>query len=735
MTWRRVVVDSDDDIDDFPSLRPPPTTAPKKTAQTRTPAPARTPKPSRSATSGEAATAAAEDKGTTTVRRRKLGRLDNDHALLRRLGAEESSKPDSKARRNRLANIDTPPTESPASTAVTTGRRPRPRVELRTRKTRRISELPADDAGELSTEEVSVLEDVAYGRNNGKGTNGRDEDVNDDDGDDGTIERDENSESECESECDGDTSEFHDSSLEEDDLSFASLGDFFSRSPTKRPIVSNHKTLRQTAQDDAVPRKKDGRAVPSRATPASFVEEGSSIFYSAEESLSDSLAKPLSQLSLDHPPSKPGARKTTKLSPPASSSSVRPATPPPDNPASERPAGLVSPTKKLPRIPQTPHRPSTDAFWNQLVVDDWNMAHSPRKLLFDPDTAKTNRHRQGGAAGGRDDATPAASSSPSKKSRAAVATDKAAKKQFQQAKHALAEQFLAELDTTITQGALARLAEATGGVRIVWSNKLNTTAGRANWRRETLRPRPGAAGATAAPASTSDVTAGSAASEKDVAVRIRHHASIELAEKVIDDADRLRNVVAHEFCHLATFMVSGVTGNPHGREFKAWAAQCARHFGHRGVQVTTKHAYAIAFKYAWACTGCGAAYQRHSKSIDPGRHRCGACQGLLRQTKPVPRGWAATAAAGAGTKTAASTTGGGGVASAPTPSAYQQFMKTHMAAVRRDNPNSPQKEIMKLVAEKWTRAKAQTAQTAQTKGTAGATVDRLDKAFVDLTLD
>ncbi|KAJ4292916.1 hypothetical protein N0V88_005579 [Collariella sp. IMI 366227] len=75
-----------------------------------------------------------------------------------------------------------------------------------------------------------------------------------------------------------------------------------------------------------------------------------------------------------------------------------------------------------------------------------------------------------------------------------------------------------------------------------------------------------------------------------------HHASIELAEKVISDSHRLLNVLAHEFCHLANFMVSNITTNPHGKEFKAWAAKVSAAFGDRGVQVTTKHSYEIDFK-------------------------------------------------------------------------------------------------------------------------------------------
>lgn len=34
--------------------------------------------------------------------------------------------------------------------------------------------------------------------------------------------------------------------------------------------------------------------------------------------------------------------------------------------------------------------------------------------------------------------------------------------------------------------------------------------------------------------------------------------------------DRLVNVIAHEYCHLANFMISGIKDSPHGKEFKEW---------------------------------------------------------------------------------------------------------------------------------------------------------------------
>ena len=36
-------------------------------------------------------------------------------------------------------------------------------------------------------------------------------------------------------------------------------------------------------------------------------------------------------------------------------------------------------------------------------------------------------------------------------------------------------------------------------------------------------------------------------------------------------AERLVNVLAHEYCHLANFMISGIKNNPHGKEFKEWS--------------------------------------------------------------------------------------------------------------------------------------------------------------------
>ncbi len=325
-------------------------------------------------------------------------------------------------------------------------------------------------------------------------------------------------------------------------------------------------------------------------------------------------------------------------------------TPPPSSQKTQR--KLVS-RKKLPRMALTPHRPSMDAFWSQDVINEWNDAFSlgetpkPRPKVDDDKLD--------------DDLRP---KSPNKKSQSR--RDRAAleaKKEFAQRKHEIADAFLRELDKVITDGKVSEMAKSTGGIKIIWSKTLNTTAGRANWRRETIMSGPLVTGSK--PAETS----------------YRHHASIELAEKVIDNKDRLLNVIAHEFCHLANFMVSGVRNNPHGKEFKAWASKCSKSFSHRGIEVTTKHSYAINYKYIWECTNCGMEFKRHSKSINPLKHQCGSCKSKLVQTKPVPR-------------------------TNVTVNEYQLFVKDNMKRVKEENPGSPQKEIMGLVGKMYQDSKS-----------------------------
>ncbi|RFU24214.1 hypothetical protein B7463_g12130, partial [Scytalidium lignicola] len=324
---------------------------------------------------------------------------------------------------------------------------------------------------------------------------------------------------------------------------------------------------------------------------------------------------------------------------------------PPQSPPRKN-GSLISP-KKTPRIPLPPHRPGMGSFWSQEAVNEWNDEYSPRKMpkpkstVFDREILDEHLLF-----------------SPSKGRITQDHSFRAMKKEFSERKQGIAESFLIELDKTITDGQIANITATTGGVKIIWSKTLQTTAGRANWRREVVQ---------ASTLGLSDIAP---------APKYRHHASIELAEKIINDEDRLLNVMAHEFCHLATFMVSNVKNNPHGKEFKSWGAKCGRHFGNRGVTVTTKHSYTIEYKYIWECTSCNLEYKRHSKSIDPARHRCGVCKSQLLQTKPVPR------------------SGDGKVGE------YQKFVKDNMKKIREEFPGSPQKDIMGIIGKRYQDYKA-----------------------------
>lgn len=186
-------------------------------------------------------------------------------------------------------------------------------------------------------------------------------------------------------------------------------------------------------------------------------------------------------------------------------------------PATPSKTKLESP-KKQHRIPPSPHRPSINAFWSQDVINDWNDEYSPRKV------PKSGRARTIEAVIGEEDEelSPSMSpkrspvKSPAKRNRTVLE----ARKEFNRKKHGLASEFLKELDDTVSDGRIASLVASTGGVHLIWSKKLNSTAGRANWRQEFVR----SSGDGGPPPS-----------------KYRHHASIELAEKVIDDESKSWN--------------------------------------------------------------------------------------------------------------------------------------------------------------------------------------------------
>ncbi|KAJ5929479.1 hypothetical protein N7454_006429 [Penicillium verhagenii] len=301
--------------------------------------------------------------------------------------------------------------------------------------------------------------------------------------------------------------------------------------------------------------------------------------------------------------------------PPLKPTNKRPQTPPPSSPSRSR--FLKSPTKERTRIPPTPHRESVDAFWSQEETNDWVDHHSPRKqktpgrsvidLLRDFDNSDNEGSSQDTIASTDSDSmtrvTAKEAKTPSKTALKKAETEarkaaKARRLSFDNKKAGFAETFLSVLDNATLQ----------------------KTAGRAHWQGINDRDSNG----------------------RQIPGTTTHHAKIELAERIIDNEYRLLNTLAHEYCHLANYMVSKCHDNPHGTSFKLWGKKCAEalkdHPIYGGqINVTTKHSYQIDFKYVWACVSCGQTYGRHSKSIDTARVCCGACNNKLEQIKPKPR--------------------------------------------------------------------------------------------------
>lgn len=451
---------------------------------------------------------------------------------------------------------------------------------------------------------------------------------------------------------------------------------------SKLPPLDLSKQMKALAIFDDMSEKRPSKTAPIKPPAASRIVN---IFDDEDEQLPTKRSRS-TQNQKSNEPSRPSSSSDKennngiiRFSPPRNRNPIkspepfdRPSTPPPQSPSKSR---LKSPSKPRTRIPTPPHRPSLDAFWTAGAVNEWNDQYSPRKTLKSP---QKPLFQPASSSSLSPPASPSKLKSPSK-------AETASRKAFISRREDLAKSFLSELDDTITQGRVGALAASTGGVQLIWSKTLTSTAGRANWRRETTKTRdPKSSNPSQVLVSTE-----------------KHYATIELATKVIDDEDRLLNVLAHEFCHLANFMVSGIKDQPHGKSFKEWGAKATKAFGKRGVEVTTKHSYAIDFKYVWVCggwDGCGTEFKRHSKSIDTQRHRCGVCKGDLVQVKPAPRG-------GGKGSTAALMPGKKG--EKPAVTGYAAYVKLHFAGVKKGLPaGSTHKDVMQALSKKYQAEKA-----------------------------
>ncbi|KAH9947963.1 SprT-like family-domain-containing protein [Amylocystis lapponica] len=182
--------------------------------------------------------------------------------------------------------------------------------------------------------------------------------------------------------------------------------------------------------------------------------------------------------------------------------------------------------------------------------------------------------------------TPRASiGTPRRGARAPRLTKKALAAAEQARREAYARALFDELNASVFGGGIP------AGTQLVWNKRLLTTAGRAKWHRS----RDGV-----------------------------QTTEIELAVKILDCNERIRNTLSHEMCHLACWIINEDPKEGHGNAFHAWASKVMR--ARPEIHISTKHTYDITYKFEWKCEQCGKIYGRHSKSIRPDECVCGACR-------------------------------------------------------------------------------------------------------------
>ena len=148
-------------------------------------------------------------------------------------------------------------------------------------------------------------------------------------------------------------------------------------------------------------------------------------------------------------------------------------------------------------------------------------------------------------------------------------------------------------------------------------------------------------------------------------------AAVELSEKVVDDMARLKTTILHELCHAAAWIVDAERRPPHGRCFWKWANTASAIIP--DANITTCHSYIIHKPFKYKCTNseCNVEYNRHSKSIDTDKHRCGSCTSELEFVGKCDI---------AGTPVVKKSTAAGG--------GFAGFVKLHFAEVK-EQLNSP----------------------------------------------
>ncbi|KAF6090780.1 hypothetical protein HJG60_012169 [Phyllostomus discolor] len=107
----------------------------------------------------------------------------------------------------------------------------------------------------------------------------------------------------------------------------------------------------------------------------------------------------------------------------------------------------------------------------------------------------------------------------------------------------------------------------------------------------------------------------------------KRQTKIDISLKVCDSADRIRDTLAHELCHAASWLLNGIRTS-HGYTWKYYARKC--NLAHPELPLVTRfHNYKINYKIYYECTRCKARIGRYSRSLDTERSVCTSCKGRL----------------------------------------------------------------------------------------------------------
>ncbi|XP_002738048.1 uncharacterized protein LOC100370422 [Saccoglossus kowalevskii] len=154
---------------------------------------------------------------------------------------------------------------------------------------------------------------------------------------------------------------------------------------------------------------------------------------------------------------------------------------------------------------------------------------------------------------------------------------------------------------------------------------------------------------------------------------------VELADKVCDSAERLRDTLIHELCHAAAWLVNGVHDG-HGRYWKYWASLA--NLIHPQLPIISRcHTYEIHTKFTYQCVKCGYQIGRHSKSLKTDKFCCGICKGrfeLLPQLKKD-----------------------GTPAKTKTPNKFAIFVKDNYSTVKSKDKTMKHADIMKVLSAEF----------------------------------